>query len=444
MNMKNKALFALALLSAAQGATASASKVGIIFPTMPQTNANANSYLNSDVFLYSCSDSSCSSLTQVPDYGHITAVTPWTTANGGPGGAAPTTWAFPTMANPSDQFFKFYQKTQDSSAWNSCILEVTQTSLGQGTTCVGSVFSITTNSVQGFTGTPTVSMGASMFPSAAVSAPNPSPVTKNTLPQRSITFVNGTQNYGLCISEDNAKHVACLASTTLNVTASSPGVIPDATLASGMNSALAHLDLTKLNSNSAWRHTGAYGSGKQVYATKMEWTTWPKHYSSTMGPTTIDASLVDGFNTGVQLIASSDMVCGVSDYEGGPTYFASFPTGTVMGTFPKTPAPLTSLCPSGQIANNKGCYSACSYANVTQTNQAQLCCSSPYNNPPTFEAADGEYPCTAPLTAPYVQNTTSNSSGVYTWAYNDWRGTFTCEATGSFTYKLIDYVSALQ
>jgi hypothetical protein len=47
----------------------------------------------------------------------------------------------------------------------------------------------------------------------------------------------------------------------------------------------------------------------------------------------------------------------------------------------------------------------------------QYCCANAYNN-----AAS----CTLPSTTDYVTNIDGNSTRVYSWAFEDYRGTFTC------------------
>ena len=100
-----------------------------------------------------------------------------------------------------------------------------------------------------------------------------------------------------------------------------------------------------------------------------------------------------------------------------------------------TLGPLMYLCPQENVApisggDELGCYRPCSYAKYYHNgNQNQMCCTGNYNTPSQ---------CTAPPTQPYVQDVDQNSTRIYSWAFSDWRSTFTCEPTASFTFEITD------
>jgi len=163
-----------------------------------------------------------------------------------------------------------------------------------------------------------------------------------------------------------------------------------------------------------------------------------------MGPTTIDISLVNGFNVGANLSPDQDTVCSISDEEGGIPYFVMYTAHDSMAVFPKLEDPtLADLCPAGNEApitgkrgkrGKRGCYSSCSFAEYNKEMVDEMCCRGPNNTPTT---------CTEPPKQSYVKKVDQkqNSNRVYSWAFNDWRGTFTCEATASFTFQLKDVQS---
>lgn len=161
---------------------------------------------------------------------------------------------------------------------------------------------------------------------------------------------------------------------------------------------------------------------------------WPEQDQCTTGPTTIDISLVNGFNVGVSLTPDRDTVCSIADTEGGVPHFVLYKAGIPMAVFPKDPnATIHDICPAGTMTpmdqvEKYGCYSACSYANYTNdSNKDQICCAGDYHSVSA---------CTEPPTLPWVKSIDENSTRVYSWAFDDWRGTFTWEPTAKFTFTL--------
>lgn len=151
---------------------------------------------------------------------------------------------------------------------------------------------------------------------------------------------------------------------------------------------------------------------------------------TTPGPSTIDISLVNGFNIGAKLSPSQDTACYIANSEGGTPYFMLYKAGSTMATFPRKTLDLNAQCPSGSAIGSLGCFSACSYATAYNTSNVDAyCCLGDYNTPET---------CTQPPTTPYVKRVTGNSRRAYSWAFQDYLGTFTCEPGTSFTFTLID------
>lgn len=414
------------ILLAANGiALASTSKIVVDFPVLGKGE------LSSDIFLYACGvDSTCNTKTQLLDYGHVTNVHRWPTGNGGPGGPPPASWAFLPITKGLAQYFEFWQQT--TSGWQSCILGVTADSGldTEATTCVG-VAPVSPNNNDGVS---QFSMGAAMFSNADV-RPDPNPNQTNQLLDRRLSFVNDTTTETLCLQTDSTfNHSLCRGDGATQITQNASYVIDASSLENGYNAGVAQVMAYQLRFPGSWFYSGRDASG-HVYATKLEWTVWPDTGEYTTGPTTIDISLVDGFNMGVRLVPDQDTVCSIADTEGGKPYFVMYRAGSTMAIFPNNDGvTLDQACPTtNQIIGNGGahvgCYSGCTYAQITKQEIDENCCKGDYNTPDT---------CTLPPESPFVTDIDATSSRVYSWAYEDYRGTFTCEPSAKFTFYLTD------
>lgn len=396
--------------------------------------------LAEDLYLYSCANSSCASPTQLSEYGHITDVPRWPKANGGPGGPVPQTWVFLTIPEQGFKYYQFWQENPtNAGCWQSCILGINaQGDLDNtNTTCAGTVL---TNAQAGV---PLFTLGAAMFAQATCGSAPAKRNETNTLPDRSLTFVNGTSAQNVCLQTDSTfEHPECSGAGANVITPQAPYIITSSDLTNGSNSGVGQVSGIQVKAGDDWIYTGRGVSiNAQVYATNLEWTAWPKHTQHTMGPTTIDISLVNGFNVGATLTPNQDCACYIADSEGGKPYFVLYKAGVPMAEFPKPQETLFSdLCPQGNGApisedGTLGCYSSCSKARYYgSADQDQVCCSGSYNTPET---------CTDPPSEAYVQNINKYSTRVYSWAFNDWRGTFTCEPNASFTFTVTDLDEAL-
>lgn len=430
MSDRVKSLILVACTAAALpnlSAEATTGKAIIGFPVLGQGS------LSTDLYLYACTDASCGQISQLKEYGHITNVPSWPKSNNGPGGASPQTWVFLNLTG-SDQYFQFWQ--QLNGQWQNCILHLTATGAnGSDTTCLGIVAvappaGVTDN-------LPYFVTGAAMFPvpATALQGPNPPPDSSNRVPPRALTYRNQSSNYGVCLQTDSSfDHKRC--SGAIPLLQGQSYSIPSKTLASGVNSGLGQIAAVKPKKGAPWFETGrSRGANGQVYATNMEYTIWPVTRTYSTGPTTIDISLVNGFNIGARLTVDQDTACYIANSEGGVPYFLLYPAGSTLAQFPNTAASLSQLCPN-TMAQKRGCFSPCSYAVLTggvdSAGAEAACCSSPYNTPET---------CTYPPTTDYVRNVGANSTRVYTWAFDDYNGTFTCEPYASFTFSVIDAVA---
>lgn len=293
-----------------------------------------------------------------------------------------------------------------------------------------------------------ISLGAVPFPETT--AEPEAPRSHNPIVGRSITFGNESTADGLCMQTDSRfAHELCSGAAVYEI-AQTPVVraIPQ----NGDGSKAAQVIGIRYAANTPWTATGIDRRSQQVYATKMEWTAFPSEASDpgsvpagtadhTLGPTTIDVSLVDGFNVGAELAPDRDTVCAVSEFERGPLVFKLFPAGMPMGDFPTgLTTPEDDICPTDFAVKvgtlQTGCYSQCSWANATGQSQDvidQNCCAGRFD---TFDTCEGV------IKDLYIKKVTDNSEGVYTWAYDDYRGTFTCDGTASFTFNVTDVFDA--
>jgi hypothetical protein len=419
------------LLLISPGAARASSKAVLGLPVLGADG------LAEDLYLYSCADSSCGSITQLKDYGHVTNVPRWPKGNGGPGGPVPQTWVFLTIPEQGYQYYQLWQNSGD--CWQSCILGLNaQGELDDSnTTCLGTV---APGAPKAANGIPYFIMGAAMFADADCGTRPGRMSATNVLPARTLTFVNGSLANAICLQTDSSfEHPQCTGAGAHQITSQFPYVIGSHELVNGSNSGVGQVAAVQGEAGGDWTYTGRETSrSTQVYATNLEWTLWPQHTRHSIGPTTIDISLVNGFNAGATLTPDQDCACYIADSEGGVPYFVLYKAGVPMAEFPRPPSSYDALCPEGNRAPisgdvKKGCYSSCSKARYNHSpDQDRLCCSGRYNQPST---------CTDPPNQPYVIKTDSHSVRVYTWAFNDWRGTFTCEPNASFTFTIkgLDY-----
>ena len=379
--------------------------------------------LSKDLYLFSCTDSGCTSKEQDKQYGHITNVEKWSKSVGGTG-TQPATWVILTLTDNDPSYFEFWQEV--SGGWQSCTLGITPEGGVDDTVpnaCVGvnAVLDDKPNSVPAFT------MGAAMFHGMTIQATAPVHSEVNTLPDAQVTIINNTSAQTLCLHENDFNDTDCTNGGHALQQGSSL-VYDKKSLENGANSDAAQVVAYKWDQQSAWAGTGKDG---QVYATKPEWTIFPQHTQHTVGASTFDISLVDGFNVGVTLTPDRDIVCAIAYYEGGPNHFVLYKANEPMADFPVSKYnTLDRICPpEHQVPGGLGCYSACAYANLTGTNIDQMCCIGAYNTAAT---------CTEPPKTDYVKDVEADSTGVYSYGYSDYRGTFTCEGSPSITYTLKD------
>ncbi len=423
-------LFLLCSLFFSPGAALADTKAVLELPVLGENG------LADDLYLYSCASSACAKPTQLSDYGHITNVPRWPKGNGGPGHKPPAIWVFLTIPDSGYKYYQLWQNAGD--CWKSCILGINAQGEvdNSSTTCQG-VAPPTQNK-----GLPSFSLGTATFKDATCGTAPANMSQTNTLPARSITFLNDTSAQTVCLQTDSSfNHPECTGSGANKVTPQTPYVITSSDLVNGSNSGVGQVSGVQAKDGDEWIYTGrGVSANAQVYATNLEWTAWPQHTQSTMGPTTIDISLVNGFNVGATLTPDRDCVCSVADTEGGVPYFVLYKAGVPMADFPNPQTVFSNLCPQGNgapisLGLDYGCYSSCSKARYDQSaSQDQLCCTGAYNTAAT---------CTDPPTRPYVQNVNNYSTRVYSWAFNDWRGTFTCEPTASFTFAITDIDEAM-
>ena len=434
-------MFLAVSLFALPGFVSAYTKAVVDFPVLGQGQ------MSDDIYLYSCGeDSSCKTKTQNQEYGHITNVHRWPVSLGGPGGPVPATWVFLTLTDNQAQYFEFWQESplqpayskhseysgysEVPSGWDSCILGITADGGLDpvATTCVG----VVATPAQGANGVPSFSMGAAMFSQSPIHWDPPTPSKTNTLPSRGLTFINKTSVSTICLQTDSSfEHEECSGANKISK-GGSPYVIDSSDLHEGANSGVGQVAAYQLTEGQQWVNTGM-DSSSTVYATNLEWTVWPEQDQYTPGPTTIDISLVNGFNIGVTLSPDRDTVCSVADTEGGTPYFVMYKANVPMAIFPKSPGTsLDEACPAeNQVPDGSGaktgCYSSCAYANIHNEKIDETCCQGQYNSVST---------CTLPPTLPWAQDIDENSTRVYSWAFEDWRGTFTCEPTAKFTFTI--------
>ena len=407
------------------------------YGTLPNPNG-----LNSTIYLYDCTDSTCSTSSQRATNGYITNVVPWKKSQKGPGGYAPSSWVFLDLTG-NDQYYNFWQNNPSSpNIWQSCMLHVTSSGgLGSDSTCVG-INTSAGASVQG--AQPFWGVGA-LFNKATSSPAGPTnPKASNVLPTSQnvgITFENSTSNSNVCLGisgnlVSGIPNKNCTLNTgprqnvqkIPNAANKNTYVIPNPL--DGINSGVGQVYSVTPGKTHTW--SSFYLTRKGVnFSTQFEYTLWPYTKNATPGTWTFDISFVNGFNVGGKLIANNDLACTISGSEGGASYLWFYPVGTVMASFPNTPQVQSAQCPKGEAVGSQGCVSLCNL-----TGDPAQCC------PPGSDY----YPasnCTAPPTSQWVENIVNNSTSVYAFSFQDYRGTFTCEAGASVTFQMVDAVLSI-
>ena len=392
--------------------------------------------LDKPIYFYECSDATCLEQHQLADNGYVTQVPKWKATN-------PATWVF-LKTDGVSKFYKLWKGSETN--WMACILHLEATGqVGAFNTCIGATKISESSSSE----VSKIALGAAPFP-PSTTAPI-APQSYNPLKVRSITFSNTSTATGVCVQTDNSYAQTMCEGEYVYDIIQAPYVraIPQ----NGDNSRAAEVMGIKYTVGGPWIPTGREIRTGQTYATKLEWNVFPTENTNqnsdvpsgttdhSIGPTTIDVSLVDGFNVGVELVPDQDTVCAIAEYENGPLIFKLYRADAPMAVFPTDLAVLEDdICPKDFLIKagpsvgiiQTGCFSQCSWANATGQGQEVIhknCCQGAYD---TFKTCDGV------IDRQYIDNVAANSDRVYTWAYNDNIGTFTCDGAASFTFRITD------
>lgn len=471
------AFFLLLSFSQAVGSTVSATTtntashyIGIAWPT------KAGGQLPMPVYVYQCSDSTCTQkhqidyITSIPAQGKVAAPVP-----------APITF-YPTGGKAVT--YELYTKTGDSKAalWGSCKITIPTNAkpgpvLPSESNCTGAVVQDTS--------TPSVTMisfSGAGFTSLTDKYPN-SPNKKVTVQPRTLTFINNSKYNKICINtegnyaDDPATNKCTLAGDVI-LTKGVPYVVPVPPLGA-ISGAAAVTGFYE--SPGDWENTGKYVNPKNsqvepIYATKMEWTMFPtalyspaqeKHLTTpittnhSIGMTNIDVSAVDGFNFPVTLTTDNGAICASTDYNSdgsvNPSKFIYTPAEGQLAQVPNKNMPIHDLCPtaSGYAVKNGnkflGCLSECSYQIINNPdgdksiNAEWACCSkgSKYATSPECTQALSPYKLQSGNNGyhkdlAYVTNISNNANHVFSWAYDDVQGDYSCDPNASFTFVIGD------
>lgn len=178
------------------------------------------------------------------------------------------------------------------------------------------------------------------------------------------------------------------------------------------------------------------------------------------GVSTVDMSLVNGYNFGFKLYPNQPTICALAKEEQGPSHYnvwsASNPASSFNGDLEYCPIPQR----ISALARPAGCQSDATFATNTKSQWADAyncfgayktaqTCPPPASDPPPHGYLPAPVPSGAPKPwRPYSQNlgigaVDKNGKQVlvnaYTWAYQDFRGTFTCDGDAlSYTLEIYD------
>lgn len=201
--------------------------------------------------------------------------------------------------------------------------------------------------------------------------------------------------------------------------------------------------------------------GYTAYGARYEFTFFPQALSNNLpsfnggtlstGVSTIDMSVVNGYNFGFNLYPQEPTICALAQQESGPSHYAIWSSTNPMANF----SGKLKYCPIGHSVVTKvqnknlaaGCQSDGTFATNTKSPwadayncngnyQANTKCAPPASDPQPFGYKAASIPSGAPKPwRPYSQNLgiglKDNGKDIllntYTWAYQDFRGTFTCD-----------------
>ncbi|QFY41559.1 thaumatin family protein [Candidatus Methylospira mobilis] len=431
----------------------------ITFPT----NAAFN-----PAYIYLCTNTGgegdaaiCQTQLQLTNNGYVTGVTQWN-------GNQPAPWAF--LYTLGTYVLWQQDASQDASSWRSCTVTVATDGLHTGAenhpySCPGLSWSnshgddVVDIALMAADGNGFFIPAGTLVPLPAPQQPlNPNETVP--APQRTITFINKSANYtALCINQlGTFTQTPCsgeAGSFSLDAKGKPKGTYVMDVPAGGWNSGVTVVSGIKLKGQ---QQTAFIATGQNLntpddpaYGARIEWVMYPQTGSTTTGVTTIDVSLVNGYNVGFKLYPDSHTVCSRAHHEGGAAHFSLYSKSDKMSEFPYDGSSPRSDCPSGMLAHGQGpngathtlgCYSDCAWATKNSSaQQQQLCCQGSYDNPPG--SASNACPTASQIARPYsaALDTQVLRNG-YTWAYDDYRGTFTCDGNESYTVEITDFDSS--
>lgn len=420
---------------------------GLVIFATGSSNTSTPPLLN-PVYIYSCTDSTCATQKQLDNSGYVYFTPDWVPPAPAPTLVGTAPWAFLYSLGT----YALWQKDVDN--WRSCTVTINANGFDQAnTSCPGLVWanqSQTDDTVIQISAGAADANGFIIANGTLIPAPAPTtpPAPRNTAPtpQRTITFVNSSSYAAICINPNGViSQNPCSSEDTgsFQIQKGSSYVLNIPT--AGANSQAAVVTGIKFTStDKIFTPTGQNLSipNDPSYATRLEWTMWPQITTNTTGVTTINTSLVNGYNVGFNFYPESNTICARAHEEGGPSHFNLYQGSGPMSQFPYNNTSPKDLCPQGQlVSGNLGCYSDCSYATkMNAANAPQLCCSGQYANPPASPETSGSCPTPSQIARPY--STALNMTVLkdsYTWAYEDYRGTFTCDGNASFTLEITDF-----
>ncbi len=287
---------------------------------------------------------------------------------------------------------------------------------------------------------------------------------------REITFVNNT-NYDLCLvnqikGNNNAAPTISQMCGSGNPGGSYQTLVPSQQSVhfpipvSGLNSAgwiiAGYRTPVTGNPNQGWMQTGFAGSSRQQAATKVELTMFPYYPSGThsgpiynsVGPTNIDISSVDGANLTYkfypeQPVSGATRVCTLANNNVAPTtqYTGVFSSASPISYFGNANGNGQFSCNSGNIytdgnGNNVGCASPCSMAYVNNAPQSEIngkCC---IGNDATMASCVSSSNSYNPQNSWYTSMINAQYINSYSFAFDDAKADFTCDAFASFVFEI--------
>jgi Thaumatin family len=508
MRTKLGGLIALGLLASMAGAAGAATPAAYTGGVVTFSNQ-----MPTGVLVYKCvPGTSCGQQTQLTNSGYMTNIPPMTTPSGATLDPAPMAFLYATGS-----YVLWQQQKSNASAWNSCkitINPVTGPDLTppvnlQGN-CTGLVWSNGPGQPPpefancGTSGHPpcdpivslnlynndgyTMPDGSTYAANPTLTSPTNPRTNQPTFASRTFTVIYAGRQAEICLNVVGTFNASPCSGDPNDIKVK-PGAKNEYVFTYGgaQNLGPATANGTYV-ANSVFVVSGIKFSGQKAftavgqvpgmtdYGSRFEFAFYPQAMPASSSPgtfnggtlstgvSTVDMSLVNGYNFAFRLYPTQATICALGQEEMGPNHYFAWARRSVMSSFPESvsapkpsPRPLNGVCPAAQVVSvtdqkggsrTAGCQSDGTYAaNTNASNAAEMGCTGSYGTPqtcppPASDPAPYGYTPPTAIPRPFADLLGLGKhilKNAYTWPYEDFRGTFTCDGNAqNYTLEIDD------